>query len=84
MNSLYEKLNKDNNQNAVINAKTIFRNSSNNMIRTVKNKHVIIQGLDDFIVIEKDDVLLICPKKNEQEIKQIVAEVKQLFGDDLV
>jgi len=83
-NSLYDKLNKDNDQNAVINAKTIFRNASNNMIRTVKNKHVIIQGLDDFIVIEKDDVLLICPKKNEQEIKQIVAEVKQQFGDDFV
>ncbi len=83
-NSLYEKLNKDNDQNAVVNAKTIFRNASNNMIRTVKNKHVIIQGLDDFIVIEKDNVLLICPKKNEQEIKQIVAEVKEQFGDDLV
>ena len=83
-NSLYEKLNKDNDQNAVVNAKAIFRNASNNMIRTVKNKHVIIQGLDDFIVIEKDDVLLICPKKNEQEIKQIVAEVKEQFGDDLV
>ena len=65
-------------------AKTIFRNASNNMIRTVKNKHVIIQGLNDFIVIEKDDVLMICPKKNEQEIKQIVAEVKEQFGDNLV
>jgi len=83
-NSLYEKLNKDNDQNAVVNAKTIFRNASNNMIRTVKNKHVIIQGLNDFIVIEKDDVLMICPKKNEQEIKQIVAEVKEQFGDNLV
>ena len=83
-NSLYEKLNKDHDQNAVVNAKTIFRNASNNMIRTVKNKHVIIQGLNDFIVIEKDDVLLICPKKSEQEIKQIVAEVKEQFGDDLV
>ena len=83
-NSLYEKLNKDKDQNAVVNAKTIFRNASNNMIRTVKNKHVIIQGLNDFIVIEKDDVLMICPKKNEQEIKEIVAEVKEQFGDDLV
>ena len=83
-NSLYEKLNKDHDQNAVVNAKTIFRNASNNMIRTVKNKHVIIQGLNDFIVIEKDDVLLICPKTSEQEIKQIVAEVKEQFGDDLV
>ena len=82
--SLYDKLDKDENKNAVVNAKTIFKDASNNMIRTSKNKHVVIQGLDDFIVVEKDDVLLICPKKNEQEIKQIVAEVKQQFGDDFV
>lgn len=81
--SLYEKLNKDQYKNAVVNAKTIFKKASNNMIRTSKNKHVIIQGLDDFIVIEKEDVLLICPKKNEQEIKEIVTEVKKQFGEDL-
>jgi len=82
--SLYEKLDKDNSNNAVVNAKTMFNDSSNNMVSTTKNKHVIIQGLNDFIVVEKDNVLLICPKKNEQKIKQIVVEVKQKFGDDLV
>jgi len=82
--SLYEKLDKDKDKNAIVNANTIFKDASNNMVSTSKNKHVIIQGLDDFIVVEKEDVLLICPKKNEQEIKQIVAEVKRAFGDDLV
>lgn len=83
-NSLYEKLDKDTDKNAVVNAKTLFRSASNNMVSTSKDKHVIIQGLDDFIVVEKENVLLICPKKSEQEIKQIVAEVKNTFGDDLV
>ncbi|HBK70910.1 MAG TPA: mannose-1-phosphate guanylyltransferase [Flavobacteriaceae bacterium] len=82
--SLYEKLDKDKDNNAIVNAKTIFKDASNNMVSTSINKHVVIQGLNDFIVVEKDNVLLICPKKNEQEIKQIVAEVKQQFGDDLV
>ena len=82
--SLYEKLDKDKDNNAIVNAKTIVKDASNNMISTSVNKHVVIQGLHDFIVVEKDNVLLICPKKNEQEIKQIVAEVKQQFGDDLV
>lgn len=82
--SLYEKLNKDENKNAIVNANTIFKDASNNMVSTSKNKHVVIQGLDDFIIVEKEDVLLICPKKNEQEIKQIVAEVKKKFGDGLV
>lgn len=82
-NSLYDKLEKDKDKNAVVNAKTIFRNASNNIISTTKGKHVVIQGLDDFIVVEKENVLLICPKKNEQEIKSIVAAVKNKFGGDL-
>ncbi len=82
--SLYDKLDKDKAQNAVVNANIIFNDASGNMVRTSKNKHVVIQGLDDFIVVEKEDVLLICPKKSEQEIKQIVSQVKEQFGDDFV
>lgn len=76
--SLYQKLPKQEQDNAVINAKTIFRESSGNLVRTTKNKLVVIQGLNDFIVVEKEGVLLICPRSKEQEIKQIVAEVKQM------
>ena len=82
--SLHEKLEKDEENNAVVNAKTIFNDSSGNMVSTTKYKHVVIQGLEDFIVVEKEDVLLICPKKNEQDIKQIVSQVKEKFGKDLV
>jgi len=82
--SLYDKLQKDNTNNAVVGAKTIMINSQGNMIKTTKGKHVIIQGLDDFIVIEKEDVLLICPKKDEQEIKQIVKATKEKFGEDVI
>lgn len=81
--SLYHKLPKDDNENAVVNANTIFRNSSNNIVRTQKGKHVVIQGLDNFIVVEKDNVLLICPKDKEQDIKEIVAEVKEKFDTEL-
>lgn len=75
--SLYQKLPKQAQENAVINAKTIFRESSGNLVQTTKNKLVVIQGLNDFIVVEKEGVLLICPRSKEQEIKQIVAQVKQ-------
>ncbi len=81
--SLYHKLVKDKQKNAVVNAETIFRDASNNIVRTSKGKHVVIQGLDNFIVVEKDDVLLICPKDKEQDIKQIVAEVKEKFSKKL-
>jgi len=41
----------------------------------------VLQGLDDFIVVDADDVLLICKKDNEQQIKEYVAEVKRNKGD---
>ena len=82
--SLYNKLEKDAANNAVVGAATIFKDANGNMIRTQSGKKVVIQGLSDFIVVEKEDVLLICPKKNEQEIKQLVGEVKNTFGDEFV
>ncbi|MCF6280271.1 MAG: mannose-1-phosphate guanylyltransferase [Flavobacteriaceae bacterium] len=82
--SLYNKLPKDDQQNASVGGKTIFRNASNNMVRTQNRKRVVIQGLNNYIVIEKDDVLLICPKSDEQEIKQITSQVKEDFGEEFV
>ena len=70
--------------NATVNSKNIFRDAHGNMVRTQLGKRVVIQGLRDFIVVEKDDVLLICPRKDEQEIKQIVTDVKENFGPDFV
>ncbi|MFD2566269.1 mannose-1-phosphate guanylyltransferase [Pseudotenacibaculum haliotis] len=82
--SLYNKLEKDTDKNATVGSETIFRDSHGNMIRTQSGKRVVIQGLNDYIVVEKEDVLLICPKKDEQDIKQIVADVKKNFGEDFV
>jgi mannose-1-phosphate guanylyltransferase len=42
---------------------------------------VLLQGLDDFIVVDTKDVLLICKKDKEQEIKDYVGEVKRKKGD---
>ena len=74
--SLHEKLPKDNNNNAVVNAKVLLKNSSSNIISTSKDKLVIIDGLEDYIIVDKDNVLLIYPKSKEQEIKQIVSQLK--------
>ena len=41
----------------------------------------VIQGLDGYIVVESDGVLLICKKENEQEIKAMVADVKKKLGE---
>jgi len=51
------------------------------VVHVPDNKLVVVQGLDDFIVVDTKDVLLICKKEKEQEIKEYVAEVKRNMGD---
>jgi len=76
--SLHEKLEKDENNNAVVNARVILENASNNIIRTDSKKIIIIDGLDDFIVVDKDNILLIYPKSKEQDIKRITGLAGEL------
>jgi len=76
--SLHEKLDKDEQNNAVVNAKVILENAHNNIIRSDAKKMVIIDGLDDFIIVDKEDILLIYPKSKEQDIKRITALAQKL------
>lgn len=76
--SLHEKLDKDDNNNTVVNATVILENASNNIIRSDAKKLIIIDGLDDYIIVDKDDVLLIYPKSKEQDIKRITNLAKDL------
>lgn len=70
---LHEKLNKDENDNSVVNAKVLLQNSSSNIISTAKDKIVVIDGLQDYMIVDKDNILLIFPKSKEQDIKKIAA-----------
>jgi mannose-1-phosphate guanylyltransferase len=54
------------------------------MVHVPKNKLVVLQGLHDFIVVEQNNMLLICPKDEEQSVKKIVADVKERFGPDFI
>jgi mannose-1-phosphate guanylyltransferase len=79
--SLYDKLNKDETGNAVVNARTLTEDASGNMIRTKNNKIVVVDGLKDYIIVDKEDVLLIYPKTKEQDIKKVLQKVKVKFGE---
>lgn len=76
--SLHEKLDKDHQNNAVVNATVILENASNNIIRSNAQKLVIIDGLDDYIIVDNDNVLMIYPKSKEQDIKRITAMADKL------
>ncbi|MEC3906864.1 mannose-1-phosphate guanylyltransferase [Tamlana sp. 2201CG12-4] len=79
--SLYDKLAKDSHNNAILNAKSLAENAEGNIIRTNKGKLVVIDGLNDYIIVDKDDVLLIYPKSKEQDIKQVQQRLKAKYGN---
>jgi mannose-1-phosphate guanylyltransferase len=79
--SAYETFEKDYLENAVGGNEVIIIDATKNMVQVPHNKLVVLQGLDDFIVVDTKDVLLICKKEKEQEIKDYVAEVKRKKGE---
>jgi len=79
--SAYENLEKDNHQNAVAGDNAILFDSTRNIVHTVGDKLILLQGLHDFIVVDTADALLVCKKENEQNIKEYLAEIKRNKGD---
>lgn len=79
--SLHEHSLKDEQNNANNSVNTMIYDTTNSIINVSCNKQVIIQGLDNKIVVETEDVLMICDRKNEQKIKQIVTDITMKNGN---
>lgn len=83
--SLHNHLKLDDSGNGVNSNKVLFYDSENNIVNTASNqKVVVVQGLDNYIVVDSENALLICKKENEQQIKEFVTEVRKSKGDQFV
>ena len=80
-NSAWENMEKDYFKNAVAGNTVMVVDAKNCVVNVPDNKLVLLQGLDDYIVVDTKDVLMICKKEKEQEIKEYVAEIKRNKGD---
>ncbi len=81
--ALYGELEKDHHRNAVVNAQLVSYDAKDNIIYTNKPKIVVVDGLEDYIIVDHQDVLLIVPKEKEQEIKKIRDLVMEKYGKSL-
>ena len=82
--SLYTHLNKDSNNNAIVGKHVMMYNSKNCVVHVPNEKLVVIEGLDDYIVVESENILLICKKQDEQQIRAFVNDVKVAKGDKFI
>ena len=82
-NSLYQHLPKDDDQNTVT-GDAMLRETRGTIVNIEKDKLAVIQGLEDYIVVDTDDVLMICRRDEEQNIRRFVEDVRQKKGGRFV
>ena len=82
--ALYEKKSKDENENVLSSDNILTYDTKNSIIELPKDKLAVVQGLDNFIVVEANNTLLICKKTEEQMIKQFVTDVEIKKGDKYI
>jgi mannose-1-phosphate guanylyltransferase len=80
-NSTWDNMEKDYFNNAVAGNQVMIVDANNCVVHVPDNKLVLLQGLDDYIIVDTKDVLMICKKEKEQEIKEYVAEIKRNKGE---
>lgn len=76
--SVYENAEKDEEKNSARGRHLLMYNATGNVIRLKNNKAAIIDGLHDYIIVDTDKALLICPRENDQLIKEYVSELRAL------
>jgi mannose-1-phosphate guanylyltransferase len=82
--SLYAIRDKDEEGNAIVGNSVMTYGTSNCVVNMPNDKLVVIEGLDNYIVVEDQNVLLICKKEDEQQLRDIVNEVKIAKGEKFV
>jgi mannose-1-phosphate guanylyltransferase len=82
--SLYDHIKHDDNENAVVGKNVMIYDSKNCIVNVPKDKLVVMQGLENYIVVESDGILLICKKEDEQQIRTFVNDAKVLKGEKFV
>ena len=82
--SLYDTLDKEGDAHANSGATLITEGSKGLMVAAEGRKLIVAKGLENFIVVDTPDALLICPRDEEQWVKQLVSRLKAEKGEPLV
>lgn len=82
-NTLYSTLPKDSSGNVFMNCRSLNYDSKNNLAVLPKDKLLVIQGVEDLTVVDTGDVLMICRKDGDSDIRRYLNDVKMKIGDDM-
>ena len=78
--SLYDLSEKDAQRNVSLHSDALFYEAEGNVVTLEPGKLAVVQGVEDLIIAEQNNVLLVCKKAEEQRIKQFVADAQVKFA----
>ena len=79
--ALHDLLPKDGNGNVIIESNTMLYGCKDNLVMVPEGKLAVIQDLEGYLVVEKDNVLLVCRKDDQNAIRKFVNDVEMRFGE---
>ena len=82
--SLFDLSDKDEEKNVTLKCDSLLYNSNNNIVVLPEGKLAVIEGLEGYLIAESDNVLLICPKDEEQSIRKYVNDAQIKLGEDFI
>lgn len=82
--SLYDTRSKNEDGNTIVGDNVMIYDTKNCLINMPAGKLAVIHGMEDFIVVEEDDILLICKRSEEQQIRQFVNDVTVNKGEEYI
>ncbi|MBP1629456.1 MAG: mannose-1-phosphate guanylyltransferase [Bacteroidetes bacterium] len=80
--ALHEVRDKDENNNSIVGKNVMLYDTKDCIINMPKNKMAIMQGLEDLIIVDANNILMICKKSEEQRIKQFVTDIEVEKGTE--
>lgn len=80
--TLYSTLPKDGDGNVTINSSVLKYESHNNLVVLPKGKLAVLQGVDDLLVVDSGNVLMVCRKEDEREIRKFLNDAKMKLGEN--
>jgi mannose-1-phosphate guanylyltransferase len=83
--AIYEAMSKVKDDNVVIDSRVEMEDCHNNIIKLPKDRLGVFSGLEGYIVVEQDNVLMICKKSDSSAlVKKYANEVQMKYGDEFV
>ena len=79
--AIYSDQKKNNQGNVGVSENIFLYDSKDNLISLPKELVAVVEGLNNYIVVQSDNRLLICPKESDQNIKKFVTDIKLKLGE---